>query len=66
MFDTHNLYLERLGVQCGPYRLEKVLRHDRIRTCYLAVGPDDQLFEIQFFEENYYLSTAAHESIWVI
>ncbi|CAN5185659.1 hypothetical protein BH10CYA1_BH10CYA1_41080 [soil metagenome] len=63
MFDTHTVYLERLGTHCGRYRLEKVLRHDRIRTCYLAVGPDEQLFEVQFFEETYYLSRSVHESI---
>ncbi len=63
MFDTYTLYLERLGTQCGSYRLEKVLRHDQIRTCYTAVGPDEQLFEVQVFEESFYLPTSIHKSI---
>ncbi|MBS1953710.1 MAG: protein kinase [Cyanobacteria bacterium SZAS-4] len=63
MFDTHIMYLERLGTKCGVYQLEKVLRHDRIRTCYLAVGPDDQFYEVQLFEEGFYWSKSVHQSI---
>ncbi len=63
MFDTQTMYLERLGTMCGDYLLEKVLRHDRIRTCYLAIGPDQQLYEIQLFEESYYWSNSVHQSI---
>lgn len=63
MFDTHTMYLERLGTKCGDYVLEKVLRHDRIRTCYLAVGNDAQSYEIQLFEESYYWSNSVHDSI---
>lgn len=63
MFDTHTTYLERLGTKCGNYLLERVLRHDQIRTCYLAVGPDDRLYEIQIFEESFYWADSVHASI---
>jgi len=63
MFDSYTVYLERLGTWCGHYRLEKVLRHDRIRTSYLGVGPEEQLFEIQIFEESQYVSRTVHEAI---
>lgn len=63
MFDSDTIYLERLGSECGAYRLERVLCHDRIRTLYLAVDHDQKQFNIQLFHESFYASATAHKVI---
>lgn len=63
MLDNDTRYLERLGTQCGDLRLEKVLRHDSIRTVYLGTGEDQKFFEVHIFEESFCQADSVYSSI---
>lgn len=63
MLDNDTRYLERLGTQCGAIRLEKVLRHDNVRSIYQGLNADQQFCEVHIFEESFYQAESVHSSI---